>query len=286
VTRYLQRLIERTSGAGGPSFPTPVVRAARQADAGREEGDPFERTAPHAPQPLAPPVPQVDVLRSRALPLPPAASATDAFGVRHPVPLPAERAPEPRRFTPVEPPQTELEKTVPRAKSARPAIHEPEPVFEPVRYARLTPDERPTLPNQTPPPPLREQPEQAAPHLPRLEALVQSGGRARKTAHPDAAPRSQPLDPPPVANVPLEKEKAVEEQPVPDLHPLPPAPPPATKPVPQQPRVVIGHLSVEVVPAPSTISQPIPARPVQSTRVPERSEPTPGSMLRFGLGQM
>jgi hypothetical protein len=281
----LQRLIERASGAAEKTLVTPVLRATRQAGVEGEGSDPFEKTAP-PPQPFTPPRPQVDALRSSALPPRSIVSAPDALSVQLPTPPPAEHTPEPEHFTPIKPP-TALREEPPPTKSVRQAAHEPKPAFEPVQRARLTPGERPTPPDQTSSSPPRKQPDQTASNLPRIETPVQSADQSLKPTRPDDAPQHRSPEQPPVARAPIEKEKPEKKRPVPDLRPPPPTPPqPVPKPVPEQPRVVIGRLSVEVVPEPPTIPQSIPAHPVQSTRAPERSEPTSGSMLRFGLGQM
>jgi hypothetical protein len=100
------------------------------------------------------------------------------------------------------------------------------------------------------------------------------------TPQPPALPTRMPA---------AEKERAMERS-IPTLRPPEPAPaPPMTK-TPEQPRVVIGRLTVEVVPAPpatpraATVRRTQPQSP-RTSSTPSHSEPT-RSKLRFGLGQM
>ncbi|MBN1875039.1 MAG: hypothetical protein JXA33_12475 [Anaerolineae bacterium] len=74
-------------------------------------------------------------------------------------------------------------------------------------------------------------------------------------------------------------------QPPTHLRPLTPVPTPPTYRASEEPRVIIGRLSVEVVPTPLYAPQPTPTRPTHlGTNTSKRSEALP-SKLRFGLGQ-
>ena len=69
------------------------------------------------------------------------------------------------------------------------------------------------------------------------------------------------------------------------IPPSPELPPP--RPEPEQPRLVIGSLRVEVVPTPREAPRPQPVRKVRAVKIArQRGSTQSSSKLRFGLGQM
>jgi hypothetical protein len=91
---------------------------------------------------------------------------------------------------------------------------------------------------------------------------------------------------PPVPEPPVAVPQEPPARPLPNLRPPAPDLPPTVVHPPEPPRVIIGRLSIEVVPEPPSVQEQPSARPARpASRAPSRSE-SPRSMLRFGLGQM
>jgi len=99
------------------------------------------------------------------------------------------------------------------------------------------------------------------------------------------AVRGRTADEPVVPAQPAE-ERIFVERPGPELQPRA-APAVAEVPhAPMPPRVVIGRLSVEIVHAPPTRTQPAPAQVAPAPLAAPANDEAASSKLRFGLGQV
>jgi hypothetical protein len=128
------------------------------------------------------------------------------------------------------------------------------------------------------------EPAKVAPALPPTAPRVQEPARSGSAEKPEREPaliepRQQPVMPVPAAQ-PLAREVPQTLEPQPTERSLAP-PRPA-----QEPRLVIGRMRVDVVPAPAPPTRlPQPIQTVERTAAPQHA-PSPPSQLRFGLGQM
>jgi hypothetical protein len=274
MNRYFARLVQRAAGvehkthAAPPPPPSP-------APAGSDARDPFEAVAPLEPAPASAPaaVPHAEHPESttRNTPQEPQSLSTPALAPPSPqrvkLPVSAETAVNP----PIHP------QLVPRAELAAPSRgtqppEKPKPaeVVEHTRVERETVREivrgasdKPLNPVLMPAPPSRVTRTPDKPPAPVKPTLVQQ----------PAAPAPERFTP--QARPALQRE-------TPKMTPDPrPAPAPAPR---QEPRLVIGRMQVEVVPA----SPPAQAPPRVIHRRPAapRASSTNPSQLHFGLGQM
>jgi hypothetical protein len=269
MSRYFARLVQRTLGAERTSLAAPSTSPARTS---AEAGDPFEATAPMETAPPAQPTGRV--LPERIEPARPA------------VQLPAEAAAPQVRTPSVE---AALYGSEPEAQEA-PRIIAPAPVAPPVTPAPLQARET--------------QPREIVEHT-RVEHEL------RKEIVPAVHP-AMPLPPRSTAATP-ERESSAAENPPPvpvplirnlqevvrameprnELRALQPLDPMRSGPItePQtaaaqreEPRLVIGRMQIEVVPAapPATPVAPRATRRSRTGAVPT----TAISQVQFGLGQM
>ena len=302
MTRYLQRLVARTPGRAEARPLAPPVRVRSTLEKA-EPADPFETVAPpatgfparpafgpgwpgaqpsepgwprgHAPEPGSDIVTREEAGAARVTipaPTPPPEEALLAPPPGEPVGRPSAPSTVPSRPDVLQPTEGSSPPALPPIRKteappgsspltrtiAKPVEQEPgaPPEASPLRPAGI--EER-SPPLQAPDSLAREA-DAAAPTLP--APLSPTLPRAGQTAPPAAIEPPRPLLPPSTARDERPEDNAVRV--TPDLRP--PSPPPLAG-APEQPRVVIGRLRVEVVP----------------TSTPDSS---PRSKLRFGLGQL
>lgn len=305
MTRYLQRLVARlpgghASGDAGARSLVPFTQTPRGTEGG-EPGDPFESavsppvqapapftSGPRPPAAHRPPERRDETLTPRPVWPAPAEMAAPAPPNLPKPPVAQSRGPgsQPPALQPTAPGETA--QPAPRLASL------PTDDTEPPR-AQRAPGERPTPDSPAAtiqpinPPPARE-PDTPAPTRPSTGAAVYVAHRTSEG--PQTAERQvlEPRAPAPRARMPDAGKGQTPDQPVLTLHPPEPMPTPPTARSPQQPRVVIGRLTVEVVPTPPAAPRPALVRrtqpqPQRTSSTPSRSEPS-RSKLRFGLGQM
>lgn len=272
MKRYLARLAERAVLAAPPVTPAAV-------DAGAV-ADPFETVAPLEQSPPSAPRAQ----ETQSAPLTPPPAAQPPMQTAAPQPAPDEHSPAPKLETVVR--EQIVERTV---RAPAPPVPEPPPAPAQTRTA----EESPFL--QPPVPPVLER----VVVEPALEAkrndekrIVEERREQQQLLRKADAFMGQLLDrrppaPPPPASpaerAPAMLEPPIEREPAPRLQPAQPRPP-VQESAPEPPSLVIGRLTVEVVP-----SAPAPAPPrapivvVRATRGAGR--PSFPSSRRFGIGQ-
>jgi hypothetical protein len=272
VSRYFARLIAR---AAGPAAPHPHAPAKQTA--GME--DPFEATAP-LETPLSAPVsaPPAPVLPQPATVATP--SAPPALEQRGASSTPVARPGiEPPRKAP--PPLRAADAAVPSTKEAADVDAAEQPIPRPPRTVETTrierevvirPDERPTV-SAGPAPATREEQPASAPQPIRIEKETTREREVRVIR--EAATREELTAPRPALKPSIEP-RAREDRP----------PAPITPESHAAPRLVIGRMNVEVVPAapPVPVRQP-PVRVASRPAGPRRDAPAPAH-LSVGLGQM
>ena len=277
MSRYFARLVARAAGAETPAPIAPPLPAPSSA-----LSDPFEMSAPLE---SAPPEPR----RVQRVPPPPRVIAPappkEDAPLRPPLPL---DPPLPSVSLPVgEPPPSTTEPRAAEPPGRTPLVRAPiapEPI--PTASARTMP---PSVPSSAPgrsagppqvlkpPPPPDVTSSPAAPPSQEKRAQEKRAEPPRAQVAPSPGrPAIEHSEPPPPVRIIGEAAS--------DLHPpLPKGPDPAAV-APEQPRLVIGRMRVEVT------SAPAPPAP-QAVRVIERrstraASSGPPSSLRFGLGQM
>jgi len=272
MSGYFARLVQRASGAEQRNHATPAVRAAQ---ASSDTHDPFEATAPVGPPPQSS-VP----FGSREAPKEIPASHTRSELHRVPVQRASPQAQssiEPRRESgPVAPQPTLAPKTyppdhdrVPQAKDFAskerkvPQLVERAVVEREITHEILQPAPNATVPDVQPISPVE-------PGKPRFEpALTQP----EKPAAAPFPPLGIPVLAAPELRAPLEPLKPQKQA----------IPAPAVA-LPEEPRLVIGRMQIDVIPA-----APAAPPPRVSASPGRRAAPTEGaalSRLQFGLAQM
>ena len=311
MTDYFQRLLRRTTQPqtinqrGSPTL-TPVVNSMSKAEA---EFDPFETAeqifaepmTPNRATPLLDDIPGLPSRRSTQLDE--VISPLNVPPPTDPDPLsPPERPPETQppsdsmqsperptetvetpaaRFDSIsrEPPSTMLpsERETPPSlhKDARPSSPDVEDASPETRSVNAEAVEQPVRPDA--PSPVEADLAITSPDLDQILTDLQARNRVQADT-PSPVPQNVKPEGSPIAETPPE--------PIPSLQPSPvrfsPTPPP-----PEEPRVVIGRLNVEVVSAAAQARQP--AQITRATRQPRRSNrprSSTRSKLRFGLGQL
>jgi hypothetical protein len=263
MSRYFSRLAARATAGVAPASSIPGLQRQASADTLH---DPFEAMAPLDPTLSTPAFPQ-------RLP-----EASLAPSLMTPPDVASQAPPLVRRVAPVQ--TTETSPAVPQTIALpvpRPALSQPAAERGDVLAV--------TSPMQTLRPPMAHEPVQVSPLvLPPTVPHVMA-----RTAHNEEPPPRGPerrvksyaapermAPPPPV----LGRETTQR------LEPPQPEPGVAMAPTPESPRLVIGRLRVEVVPAPPAPAAPRIVRVVEPRRSATSHTATPSTQLRFGLGQM
>lgn len=258
---YLTRLVQRASGRGLTASASPAAHTQQPVGDAR---DPFESTAPLPP---ATPAPSNAVPRNLT-----ESPVRSKWPDMRQVP-PQHMEPRPRFH--FEPPSLSLEPRsipAPQATASPGAVHD-SPVTPALRVVEHTIVERETVRQVSqaeklvPPEPVE---------APRAEPLAPIEAKS-----PGKPERLTPV-PPPILNspAPLKPQAPVRIEPVRKERPA--SPPPITRPR-EEPRLVIGQMKVEIIPA----APPPPPR--ASSRQRPRSQSAGSavsSRFQFGLGQM
>jgi hypothetical protein len=268
MSGYFARLVTRAAGNVGAIAPTTSRPPA-------ESGDPFEATAPleTAParaselEPVPVPLSQTGTAAAMALPTPAKQAPSVLREVRSTASEPA-RLVEPRMDALVAPPSPPAPPPEDIETSANPWPHVPEP------------------PRRDPSPdaPMVAEPAKVAPALPPTAPRVEEPARNENAEKPEREPaliepRQQPVMPVPA---PQPLARAVPQTLEPQRTERTTAPPQPE----QEPRLVIGRMRVDVLPAPAPPTRPPqPVQVVERTAAPQHAPSLP-SQLRFGLGQM
>lgn len=284
MSRYFSRLLQRAAGAQRTAV-TPTAPSSRPSSSEPESPDPFEAQAP------------LDMQPPKSAALPPSTPSVEGFPR---VTLQNERADPPdasemaaERSTPVEP--------VPRARPAGPLEPQLEPRTRAPPAPRLEPDA--AIPKAAPSPAL--EPASRLPSPTPIEPTldVHRSRQPIEQIHP--AQSTIPLQPPaPAQSVSIIRERPNEALPGPQLMPTRihahehepikapriepvidavPAPTPTVEQ--PQPRLQIGRLNIEVIPA--TPARPAPQpRSFRRPRIGVAIGGPGGASPPFGLGQM
>jgi hypothetical protein len=273
---YLARLVARAQS------PAPPVVVAPRPASGPFEKNPFDQTASFAPRPAAPTAPPF------ALPITPPAPAREPIPADQP-PATGTLAPSPAAKS-VTKPSAALPITIPPPRRAPLAnkIHQPHPdSFAAAFESPAFPEILTTRPGPGPAEKLSPRPEAPVPALSSDPASAAEEARLQRHADTFMArlsPRAESLLAalPPSSTSPDASSTGGAASPV-TPRPLSVAPAPA--PASPGPSVVIGRLSVEVVP-PAAPVRPAPAARATPRRAASRPLPAPRSSARFGLGQL